>query len=126
MSPRSADYLREAQARLDDARFALAAERRATAVSTAYYAALYAARAILSERDEHPRTHRGVWGGVHGLFVEPGHLDPGVHRAAAALQREREEVDYGAPLVEAEDAREAVAAAGAFVDAVASLLNPAP
>jgi uncharacterized protein (UPF0332 family) len=82
VSPRSADLLREALARIDDARFALDADRRATAVSTAYYGALYAARAALSERGEHPRTHQGTWGRVFELLVEPGLLDADVHRAA--------------------------------------------
>ena len=31
-------------------------------VSEAYYAMLYAARAALSEEDDYPKTHRGVWG----------------------------------------------------------------
>lgn len=126
MSPRSADLLREALVRIDDARFALDADRRATALSTAYYAALYAARAALSEQGEHPRTHRGTWGRVFDLLVEPGLLDADVHQEAAALQREREEADYEAPRLERADAEGAVAAAEAFVAAIARLLGPLP
>src|SRR3954451_16725309 len=44
----------------------LAGGHAATAVSTAYYAMLYAARAALSERDRHARSHAGTW----GLFRE--------------------------------------------------------
>jgi len=126
VSPRSADLLREALARIDDARFALDADRYATAVSTAYYAAFYAARAALSERGEHPRTHRGTWALVFELLVEPGLLDADVHRAAAALQREREEADYEAPRLEHADAEAAVCAGEAFVAAIARLLGPLP
>jgi len=126
VSPRSADLLREALVRIDDARFALDADRRATALSTAYYAALYAARAALSEQGEHPRTHRGTWGRVFDLLVEPGLLDADVHQEAAALQREREEADYEAPRLERADAEGAVAAAEAFVAAIARLLGPLP
>jgi len=126
VSPRSADLLREALVRIDDARFALDADRRATALSTAYYAALYAARAALSEQGEHPRTHRGTWGRVFELLVEPGLLDADVHQEAAALQREREEADYEAPRLERADAEGAVAAAEAFVAAIARLLGPLP
>jgi uncharacterized protein (UPF0332 family) len=39
----------------------LAAEHLEAAVSTAYYSMLYAARAALSEQQEHARTHRGTW-----------------------------------------------------------------
>ncbi len=48
-----------------------------------------------------------------------------LREALAALQREREEVDYDAPLLERADAEAAVRAAGAFVDAVARLLGAA-
>jgi hypothetical protein len=34
-------------------------------VSDAYCAVLYAARAALSERDRHSKTHRGTWAGFH-------------------------------------------------------------
>ena len=43
------------------AREALAARHREGAVSLAYYAMLYAARATLSEEDANARSHRGIW-----------------------------------------------------------------
>jgi uncharacterized protein (UPF0332 family) len=43
------------------ARALVDAGHAATAVSTAYYAMLYAARAALSERDVNARTHAGTW-----------------------------------------------------------------
>jgi len=123
VSPRSADFLREAQGRLDDARYALDDDRRATAVSTAYYATLYAARAALSEVDERARTHRGTWARFHERYVSTGTVDPALHRAAAAQQREREEADYDAISVSREAAETAVDVATRFVTAVGDLLG---
>jgi uncharacterized protein (UPF0332 family) len=61
MSPRSEEFIDQARDRAALAREALASGHLAGAVSAAYYAMLYAARAALSESDEHARTHRGAW-----------------------------------------------------------------
>jgi len=123
VSPRSAEFLREAEARLDDARYAAADDRRATAVSTAYYACLYAARGALSEENRYARTHRGVWSAFHETFVRSGRFDPDLHAAAAARQREREDVDYDAAQLSREEMDAAVEAAARFVVAVRTLLG---
>jgi uncharacterized protein (UPF0332 family) len=51
----------QARDRAEIARMLVASGRLEGAVSAAYYAMLYAARAALSERDEYARTHRGAW-----------------------------------------------------------------
>lgn len=51
MSPRSEEFLAEARARLAVTRTVLDRDSFSVAVSVAYYAALYAARAALSEKD---------------------------------------------------------------------------
>ena len=51
----------EAQERLEAARALLERRLLGAAVSDAYHAILYAARAALSEQDKNARTHRGTW-----------------------------------------------------------------
>ncbi len=58
MSPRSEEFLVAARRRLEIAAAALPREP-AIAVSLAYYAMLYAARALLSEQDAYAKTHPG-------------------------------------------------------------------
>ena len=52
----------------------------ATAVSTACYAMLYAARAALSERDRHARSHAGTWGLFREEFVLTGEVEETLQR----------------------------------------------
>jgi uncharacterized protein (UPF0332 family) len=123
VSPRSAEYLDEAERRLDDARFAGADDRREMALSTAYYACLDAARAALSEEDRYARTHRRIWGSFHDSFVRPGRFEPELHGAAAAMQRDREDVDYQAAHVTREEMEAALDVAARFVAAVRTLIG---
>jgi uncharacterized protein (UPF0332 family) len=75
VSPRSAELIDSARARLTGARHALSAGDLDLAVSAAYYAMLYAARGALSEKDEHARRHGGTWGLFHRRFVASGAFD---------------------------------------------------
>lgn len=61
MSPRSEEFMVQARERAVAAQELLAAGHLEPAVSVAYYAMLNAARAALSEDDQHSRTHRGTW-----------------------------------------------------------------
>jgi predicted nucleotidyltransferase len=58
----------------------------------------------------------------HDVFVKTTRVDPDVHAAAAALQREREEVDYEAVRIDRAAAEDALAVAERFVAAVRALL----
>jgi hypothetical protein len=62
----------------------LASGHLEVAVSTAYYAMLYAARAALSERDEYARTHGGTWHLFHERYVTTGAFDQDLHSLAGA------------------------------------------
>lgn len=121
MSPRSEEMLDRAARRVAAARRASAAGDHEVAVSLAYYASLYAARAALSERDLHARTHAGVWHLFHRHVVRDGGFDPELARRAAAAQDDREDVDYDARLVTPEEASSALDVAERFVAAVAAL-----
>lgn len=108
-------------ARLGTARSAVEGDP-AGAVSAAYYACLYAARAALSERDRHARTHRGTWHLFYEAFVVSGPFDAGLYGAASAMQPIREAADYDAAALEEEEAEALVGTAARFVEAVRAML----
>jgi len=64
-------------------------EDPSTALSAAYYAMLYAARAALSERDISTKTHRGLWHELRRVFVETGELDVDLVASVQKIQPER-------------------------------------
>jgi uncharacterized protein (UPF0332 family) len=93
------------------------------AVSAAYYAALYAARAALSEEDRNAKTHRGVWAGFGEHFVSAGRFDSALFAAARRIQELREAADYDAREISREQAAAIVIDAERFVAAVAAMLE---
>ena len=121
MSPRSGEFMASAVARLAIARAGLSADP-AGAVSAAYYAAFYAARAALSERDRYAKTHGGTWHLFHEQLVVDGAFDPDLYRAAAAMQERREAADYDAARMNEPEAAELIDVAERFVTAVNDLL----
>lgn len=104
------------------ARSALRDEAFASAISVAYYAALYAARAALSEEEAYAKTHRGTWHLFHAAFVAPGRFDEAVYRRARDMQRLREAADYDAATPTEAEAEALVGRAERFVQAVEELL----
>ncbi len=93
-----------------------------TALSAAYYAMLYGARAALSERDSFSKTHRGTWHEFRASFVESGEIDAELAADAQKVQPEREQADYDAWSAPPEEARRVIDLAGRFLDAVDALL----
>lgn len=87
-------------------------------VSVAYYAMLNAARAALSELDEHAKTHSGTWTLFSERFVATGAFDQDVYKFAGRAQEARQEGDYEAKPLSPEPARELLDAAERFVAAV--------
>ena len=65
------------------------------AVSRAYYAMFYAARALLSEKNIYPKTHRGVISQFGLKFVKEGEFEKEIFDLFARAQEDREEADYG-------------------------------
>jgi uncharacterized protein (UPF0332 family) len=121
VSPRSAEFLEAAERRLALARGAIGQDP-AGALSAAYYAMPYAARAALSERDVYAKTHAGSWHELRRLFVEPGLIDDGLVVQAQKVQREREQADYDAWAAPVEEAQRVIELASAFLTAVRSAL----
>jgi uncharacterized protein (UPF0332 family) len=107
-----------ARDRLGVARMALESGSTPSAVSLAYYAMLYAARAALSEDDKYAKTHVGTWQLFREAFVAPGAFDADLLGRAQATQREREDADYQARQPTRERAHEIVTLSEQFVRAV--------
>jgi uncharacterized protein len=118
VSPRSSELLARARQGVSAAQALVAGDHAAAAVSTAYYAMLYAARAALSERDRSARTHAGVWAAFREEYVVTGAFDEKLARDAQRAQARREASDYAAESFELSEARQIVASAERFVAAV--------
>jgi uncharacterized protein (UPF0332 family) len=123
VSPRSAELLARARDGVASARTLVEAGHAATAVSTAYYAMLYAARAALSERDLDARSHSGTWGLFREEFVVTGEFSEELAQAAQRAQARREASDYAAESFEMAEAAALVATAERFIAAVERLTS---
>jgi uncharacterized protein (UPF0332 family) len=111
-----------AQERLRASRASLDAGFPSSAVSAAYYAMLYAARAALSEEERNAKTHRGVWSLFSEVFVASGRFERELFAAAQRAQDLREAADYEAGTVPPKQADKVLADANRFVSGVASML----
>lgn len=120
MSPRSTEFLQAARRRLAAAEVVVK-EDPSTALSAAYYAMLYGARAALSERDSSAKTHRGTWHEFRSAFVESGKIDRGLAAEVQKMQPEREQADYDAWPAPVEEARRAIELAHRFLTAIEAL-----
>lgn len=87
-------WMDKARESLDSARAELDAGRHAFAVNRAYYAAFYAASAVLLARGERFVKHSGVRGAVHRHLVKPGLLGRELGLAYDRLFQDRQEADY--------------------------------
>ncbi len=121
MSPRSTEFMQAAHRRLGAATVAIDADP-STALSAAYYAMLYAARAALSERDIYAKTHRGTWYELQRAFVDSGELDPELATAVRNVQRNREQADYDAWPAPTDNAMQAIELARQFLETIEALL----
>jgi len=115
--------MEQSRERLTAAREALAAGHPAVAVSVAYYAMLYAARASLSESEEHARTHRGTWNLFCERYVVTDAFDDALYRLSQHAQTAREGADYEAATPSDEEARHYVDGAAEFLTGVERMLD---
>lgn len=122
MSPRSEEFMDQARERATAAQELLAAGHLEAAVSIAYYAMLNAARAALSEDDEHSRTHRGTWHLFHERYVTTEAFDEKLHGLATSAQHARERGDYEAVTPDPAEAKEIVDGASTFIAAAERML----
>lgn len=123
MSPRSEEFMAKAWRRLKAARDAIETDNPEAAVSSAYYAMLYAARGALSEVEVHAKTHSGTWSEFARAFIASGRIDREVGGLGAATQRAREDADYEAEDFTAKQAGLILDDAERFVAAVEATLK---
>jgi uncharacterized protein (UPF0332 family) len=123
VSPRSGEFLAQARDRAAAAAELLEADHREAAVSAAYYSMLYAARAALSERDEHARTHRGTWNLFRTTYVVTDAFEAALFTLAQHAQAAREGGDYEAVRPGREEADRYVAGAADFIGAIERMLG---
>lgn len=123
MNPRSQEFYDRARERLDGARKNFEQGEYAIAVGAAYYATLYAARAALSERDRHAKTHRGTWNTLRQTVVADGSFDAALVTEAERIAELREAADYDALVVERGQAERAIESAQRFLSAIDELLG---
>ncbi len=94
--------------------------------SRAYYAAFYAATALLLSEELEFGKHSGVIASIHQRFVRTGKLDTRHGKDLNWLFELREVGDYGATIhVSPQDANKAVEAAEDFLRAAMSLIQAA-
>lgn len=122
MSPRSTEFLQAARRRLAAAEVSVELDP-STALSAAYYAMLYAARAALSEQDVSAKTHKGTWHEFRDAFVESGKIDSALTAEVQKIQPEREQADYDAWFAPAEETQHAIELAHRFLDAIEALID---
>jgi len=111
----------EARERLRVARLALESGSPPAAVSLAYYAMLYAARAALSEEDRYAKTHSGTWQLFRDTFVAVQRFDPELATQAERIQELRLGADYEARQIAPGEAEAVVDLAARFLQAVNAL-----
>ena len=93
------------------------------AISRAYYAAFYAARAALEAAGEQaPKTHSGMRSRFSDLARSTASLGPELGRALSQLGTDRAQADYDEPSVSVEEANEAISKAENVVAAVESAI----
>lgn len=126
IDPESAahQFLQQATTTLEEARILLAANHPSRAINRSYYAAFYAACALLDSVGLEARSHKAVVTLLHREFVRSGRLDRDLMRDFSALLGDRISGDYG-PFSSAtsERARRDCETATRFLDVVKTQLS---
>jgi len=123
MRPRSEELLASAREWLSTAEATLRAGFPGAAAADAYYAIFYAARGALSEEERHAKTHHGTWSLFGELFVQTARFDRDLYRAARVAEERRLDIHYEAVAISQAEAREAVADARRFIEAIGRLVK---
>ena len=113
-----------ARSTLEAARLLARAGFHRDAVTRSYYAIFHAASGLLATTGRRARTHEGLRSLISEHFVRPGLLDAEHARSLRRTAGDRNDADYDAASVFAEDdSREGLARAEAFVLAVEAILS---
>jgi uncharacterized protein (UPF0332 family) len=96
------------------------------AVSRAYYAMFYAARALLLTRDVRRSKHSGVIAAFNEQFVHEGKISRQCFIWLRDAFDDRAEGDYGLAVISEEQARAGIATARAFVEEISRIIADVP
>ena len=96
------------------------------AVSRAYYAMFYAARALLLTRDIRCSKHSSVIAAFNQQFVREGKVSHQYFIGLRDAFDDRAEGDYGLAVISVEQAEAGIAAARAFVKEIARIISEMP
>jgi len=126
----TAQYAVEIAANLERAELSIRAARQLLsggyydfAASRAYYAAFYAATAVLLSEGLELSKHSGVIAAIHQRFVKAGKLDKEQGQTLNWLFEVRGVGDYGVTAhVSPQEAEQAIQAAEGFLEAIKALL----
>lgn len=93
------------------------------AVSRACYAMFFAAKAVLSEKDIYPRTHRGLISQFGLELVKKGKFKKDLFDLLTRAQEDREEADYGLlPELDKKEAKFIIDGAEIFLEECKSII----
>jgi len=118
------ENLQRAQTSINAAKDMIEKEYYDIAASRAYYAAFYAASALLLKEDIDTTKHSGVIASIHRLFVKEGKLDKEQGRNLQWLFDLRGVGDYGvSEHVASGEAYKAIKVAEEFLESAVKILN---
>lgn len=122
------DPLADARRSRDAARLLARQGFFADAVSRAYYAMFYAARAAVHSEGAEPKTHSGVASEFSRLFVQTGRVTASTAKLFRQFASLRADADYEDRDITAREAKDGLRAAEQMLRAVSSVLGipPAP
>ncbi|ADT83149.1 HEPN domain-containing protein [Thermococcus barophilus] len=118
------EYLQKAHEKLKATEILLSNGFYEDAISRAYYAMFYAARALLSTKNIYPKTHRGIVQKFGLEFVSKGLIEGFYAKALIAVQERRERADYDIYYIPTfEEAKEIFETAQRFVKRVEQAIS---
>jgi uncharacterized protein (UPF0332 family) len=124
MKPQTGRLLEKASRAVRSAKSLLAERDMDAAANRIYYAAFYAAQALLYEKGLTFRRHRGVHSAFAEHFIKTRALDPKFHRWLLDAFDKRLQGDYGVETVlDAEDVSAMIAQASELLQAASELLS---
>ncbi len=123
--PEGIDLLGEARTALRAAQALFEGGFYGDAVTRAYYAMLYAARALLASKGVAPKSHGGTLQALGRHFVLPGLMGSDLAKAFGIALQSRQRADYGSlTAFTRAQSSEVLASAREFVAFAESLLAP--
>jgi len=112
-------YMKKAEEKLKSSEYLFKGGFYEDAISRAYYSMYYAARALLSLKKIHPKTHKGVIRELGLEMIKKGFLDEVYGKTISHAKDRREQADYGLDIkTTKEDARQLLEETREFIQKI--------